>query len=618
MAPLAIGLGAAALAVVSALICFAVLLFLKRRDSLYLGLPRLPRRAFLPAINQEQKLILESARISYLEIEDGDRSGILVRGLQLRRVLDALDLCAVSAVPARRLGRGVRELVSYQRLSPENQVIAGAYGVQELTGANQEAKFTRLVTDLVVPMAQRNCVIVHCRGSTVSPIDDGSLQILINSSALPYGAQSLPPSLFGLEHGLYGVSVYRPSQQGIPITDDSSGSTIAEVIGNNLYVLFDLFALPYEAQLGIAARLLQKAAPDLNCTQMLKRVLASLGAGGVDSDVPARGEKFAVSVSAEFASRQKEMLKFMTESLFSPALKRPIVITRTAQAVPANGFLIQVDPSITPAPASGRSVPVFDCSGTILAEISSQGLKILSNVARWGSRLEAEALGQILLEAKKLLPFLAVQEARMGELVRGRKAVADAAVDKLTADLLQQSCIAQVSNLPAASPEASKSIGQKLKTFQGQEQELLRLEAHPDESLGEEFDQLFQLASVRDVKVEDDKLIVSTDKLYCIDPRSGRRHEIGAFDIHLPTDSSNGAPTYFNRTRQVSTPAGTMQAPHVRSDGWACLGNVGDLFPQLIAKREFSSAVQVAIAYIESVNVDDSWGKYIDYWPMVG
>jgi hypothetical protein len=59
-----------------------------------------------------------------------------------------------------------------------------------------------------------------------------------------------------------------------------------------------------------------------------------------------------------------------------------------------------------------------------------------------------------------------------------------------------------------------------------------------------------------------------------------------------------------------------MNAPHVYSDGHACLGNVEDLFPELIAKRDFASALQLAIVFIESVNVNDSAGKKIDHWPV--
>ena len=62
--------------------------------------------------------------------------------------------------------------------------------------------------------------------------------------------------------------------------------------------------------------------------------------------------------------------------------------------------------------------------------------------------------------------------------------------------------------------------------------------------------------------------------------------------------------------------SGNMNAPHVDPNGNACMGNTRDLFPALIQKREFASAVQLAIAFVEAVNVADNWGAYITNWPV--
>ena len=59
-----------------------------------------------------------------------------------------------------------------------------------------------------------------------------------------------------------------------------------------------------------------------------------------------------------------------------------------------------------------------------------------------------------------------------------------------------------------------------------------------------------------------------------------------------------------------------MNAPHVDENGNACMGNTKDLFPTLIAKREFASVAELAIAFVESVNLDDNWGKFLDRWPI--
>jgi hypothetical protein len=60
----------------------------------------------------------------------------------------------------------------------------------------------------------------------------------------------------------------------------------------------------------------------------------------------------------------------------------------------------------------------------------------------------------------------------------------------------------------------------------------------------------------------------------------------------------------------------TMHAPHVNGGGTICLGNVKDQFPELIRNREYAAAVQLAIVFLESVNVDDNWGQCINRFPI--
>ena len=162
--------------------------------------------------------------------------------------------------------------------------------------------------------------------------------------------------------------------------------------------------------------------------------------------------------------------------------------------------------------------------------------------------------------------------------------------------------------------QSQTRLHQLVRQSRQDEQDLFQLEAHPDDELGREFDCLLDVASVVDVKVGDNKLTVTTEVLNCVDPRTGILHEIGAFDIQIPTNGSSDI-RWFNRTRKVDGYREGMNAPHVWAAGNACLGNTEALFPKLTAKRDFASAVQVAVAFIEYVNVDDPAGKLIHHWP---
>jgi hypothetical protein len=58
-----------------------------------------------------------------------------------------------------------------------------------------------------------------------------------------------------------------------------------------------------------------------------------------------------------------------------------------------------------------------------------------------------------------------------------------------------------------------------------------------------------------------------------------------------------------------------MNAPHVDAEGKACLGNMKEVFSQLLAERQYAAVVEAAIAFVEAANPDDTWGKHIDKWP---
>jgi len=132
----------------------------------------------------------------------------------------------------------------------------------------------------------------------------------------------------------------------------------------------------------------------------------------------------------------------------------------------------------------------------------------------------------------------------------------------------------------------------------------------PDQHLELECERIRALANVREVMLTKKKILVFTDTVYCTDPRNNLVHKIGRFRIEIPL--FEGVIRWFNLERQVNG----FQAPHVKSTGNACLGNMKDLLPQLIGKREFAVATTMAIAFVESVNVNDGWGKHIDLWPV--
>lgn len=165
-----------------------------------------------------------------------------------------------------------------------------------------------------------------------------------------------------------------------------------------------------------------------------------------------------------------------------------------------------------------------------------------------------------------------------------------------------------------------QALIKKIREVQGAERKLKQLESCRGgelEKYGQEFDKLLAVPKVRDVQVADGVVKVFTDTLYCVDPRSGKRHEIGAFRIEILTTGANGGVRWYNLTRRVDGYKNGQMAPHIWSEGSACLGTTAEIFPELIGNYEFAAAAMVAIQFAESVNTDDAAGKYIVRWPVV-
>ncbi|MBP9772135.1 MAG: hypothetical protein KBD16_04435, partial [Candidatus Pacebacteria bacterium] len=143
--------------------------------------------------------------------------------------------------------------------------------------------------------------------------------------------------------------------------------------------------------------------------------------------------------------------------------------------------------------------------------------------------------------------------------------------------------------------------------------QLMAFDASDTTRFEQEYDKLLETHKVIDVSATPQVIKIFTDTLYCVDPRTEKRHEIGKFRIDIYIE---GGVRWFNLDRQVNAHSGGMQAPHVFNDGHACLGNASEIFPQLIASYEFAAAAMVAIQFIESVNINDQAGMHIDKWPL--
>lgn len=131
-----------------------------------------------------------------------------------------------------------------------------------------------------------------------------------------------------------------------------------------------------------------------------------------------------------------------------------------------------------------------------------------------------------------------------------------------------------------------------------------------------EFDAIFDVPKVKDVSVEDGVISVYTDTFFAYDNRSRKNHELGAYVIQFLTDGQADCVRWFNLTRRVNAGRSDQHAPHVFTSGRSCLHAIKDSIIDLVAELQFAVATQLAIDFIEQVDVDEPDGAHLDKWPL--
>ena len=256
---------------------------------------------------------------------------------------------------------------------------------------------------------------------------------------------------------------------------------------------------------------------------------------------------------------------------------------------------------------SGKGLPITDQNGLLVGELVDSNLYIFQNVLKSGTRKEAQALLQTLLTAKA---ELLIEQSTQAEEAHRQRFIE---VCMKQFDVLQPSAPNEHLNEQLlAADDGLRSI---IRECREAEAEVFRTERAPEIVLGKEFDSLFNLPKVRNLRVTNESIIVDTDVIYCRDPRSNVLHQLGEFEIHLPVVGK--AMQILNKAGPTPLGGGCfMNAPHVNSAGYPCLGNASDTFERLFRERQFASAVQYALVFLQSVNTADTWGRNIDKFPV--
>jgi len=118
------------------------------------------------------------------------------------------------------------------------------------------------------------------------------------------------------------------------------------------------------------------------------------------------------------------------------------------------------------------------------------------------------------------------------------------------------------------------------------------------EMLNAEFDAIIEEDNkVVSMDCLGDNILVETENLYCIDPRSGHEHDIGAFRFVI--EQEKASVKFYNMTRRVRGYNNRlMHAPHVFTNGNPCLGDQSVDIPQFVARFQWRALIDRCVRYL--------------------
>jgi len=566
-------------------------------------------KRFIRGITEKQKTLLSAAGLYFVENYEHGQEGVFVEADELEAICRCLSVYVLTTIPSpndppevilRACVRDPAELAGKQ--------VRMFARIDEHRYPGATAAVANLLREIVLPAVRRNINFYDLDGGQQQPGEDDDFHIFVRASPEPPQTELLPDRLFDIPCiGPYEnrYSGLKPSAKGVPLVDPVSGFTYGELCGRSLYLFYS--ALPNSPdKMLLLAKLLEHAAPNLNFDDQVAAVLAEIPSDDLPAVVDRQVKQYGFT-----GHRQELMLRLMRE-VFLPGVNANahIIDCRGEFSRGLDGDSYQVLYNVRPAnlpdgalPPTGNGIPLTMENGELVGELFGKTLCLYSDLLSHGTKADVAKFAQVLLRARRLMRTENAMNAR------------DIAMSEFTRQCVELVRLA-ASSPPGAAKSAKAAIEQQLRAVQRSartcEREFIdMLGIDGRELIGREYDNLRRIKKVKDVQVSDNELVVDTHMLYCTEPKSGVKYRIGEFKIHIPL--AHGEIRFLNQTQTING----KHAPHVNTAGTACLGSTADLFPELIRKREFASVVNLAILFLESVNVDDSWGRTIAQWPRV-
>jgi hypothetical protein len=599
---------------------------------------------FIPSITAEQRKMLDAALIAWCDLNLDGLNGILLDEESFPQMLESLNLILVPEGEISTSMEGVLRVSVLPKIS--EKVIPANFKVKTI-GWNDndddlpdESYVIRLakVAEEMLPRISTDIVIHEGSGKNRSPQRDGKFHIYIWSSPSGEAHLDIPDELWGIDVTSYNDS-FAPSGQGIPIIEPNSDWAVAELVGSsNLYIHHDIAEDGNEDEAEIFRHILMATIALRNLTPLQRKAHEALRASlkkisfdnwdgrnqeGVKNLVreilsPVVGKEIVINVPHGYSHSPEGGEKFYIHIWSSPSGYRSTTPPREMWEIP----IYNRENSFRP---SGMGIPISELGNDWIAAelVNYSDLYIHHDAVHGGVNNELAILRKIFEETAMILSATP-EEREQRELIAkearrlaSRKCYLDHCMAGREKQILEIQ--GRIKEAQARVEKMQLQLVSTLREVYTDEHMVQLLSSSRENGIGiyeKEFDNLLTIPQVKGVESGDERIRVLTNVLYCTDPSTDIVYEIGAFQIDI---SLKGEVRWKNLTRQVNAYLHNMHAPHVNSEGKACLGNMEEVFPDLIARYEFATVAQLAIEFVQTVNSTErgeAWGPTITSWPV--
>lgn len=618
------------------------------------------KQLFFSAITAEQKALLNKAGVVFTETEyeaTGEQ-GVIIAKNQIDQCLKILSLRILLEVPLMDgiskayVTKAVKEwsFFDWFKTAADEKAAVNALLEDKNIGAailkligydypvstghwngENQSRFVKIAAEILRPAVLKAIVIDVPHGDCYEPVGSNDCFYIHIWSAPPGVVRdNNTPHYIWQQKVACPDPSFRDFRGGIKIKDGKY--TVATLMKNDLYINHDICHYGRESELEIFRLLLKKTAEIIRRQpRYLRRLVkesSKLKTASVVCGSSVGVQKGIESAAKIIASRLKTKVFIYNpngvtcdicyDSQFHVYLWS-YPGGRNKCAPPDTLFDIKINAAANSFFSREKGIVIFDDNGIPAAElIRGNNLFIYHDLKE--AKDPSAVIRRIFSEAAGLLTtktgLSRYQKNASKQLAKNRDLYVKGCSQRIEAALT--GCEEEIAVLEASRRKLQQQLVIAIRKIEAARAKKSRFDSEQYlDDFAAEFDKLLTLPKIKLITVDNNLLNVYTDIIYCQHPKTGNFHEIGAFRLQINLDGKNDGLRFFNLSRQVSGyNKGMMQAPHVFDDGKACLGNIQEVIPELIAGYQFYELIMLAIAFLESVNIDDAAGKFIDNWPI--